>query len=207
MHKGVILLVKAPNPEYAKRKVQEFMDGYYNDVWDWYVVGGRWSGTLSEEMLDEEKRNIFWEQFRELRLGWTNLENPVTDQRNRAHNLFKSIFPEWNEEEVPIPVYRDSYNSEGEVDDVMVLGNCLPVVESWLEAWYNKREQCLNCLIEEAVTTHEISDMALFRMKDYINLGWPHFNFSCNVYNITDYAMSIPEDPTGWYAVMVDMHN
>ncbi len=50
MHKGVILLIKASDKNEAKDKVQEFMVQYGDgDIWDWYVIGGRWSGTLNSK--------------------------------------------------------------------------------------------------------------------------------------------------------------
>ena len=50
MHKGVILLIKASQRDEAKDKVQEFMVHYGDgDIWDWYVIGGRWSGTLNSK--------------------------------------------------------------------------------------------------------------------------------------------------------------
>ncbi len=48
MHKGVILLTQAVTKEEAKDNVEHFLEPYGNgDVWDWYVIGGRWSGVLN----------------------------------------------------------------------------------------------------------------------------------------------------------------
>ena len=48
MHKGVILLTKASDRDEAVSQVESFLENYGDgDVWDWYVIGGRWSGTLN----------------------------------------------------------------------------------------------------------------------------------------------------------------
>lgn len=49
MHKGIILLVKCRDKESAFHKVELFMPRYGNGkVWDWWRIGGRWSGTLNK---------------------------------------------------------------------------------------------------------------------------------------------------------------
>ena len=48
MHKGVILLVKAKDSKQARFRADRFMNEYRDIEWDWYVIGGRWSGTLIE---------------------------------------------------------------------------------------------------------------------------------------------------------------
>lgn len=58
MHKGVILLTKAKNREEAKAKAEEFLEPYGDgDVWDWYVIGGRWSGTLDNYSPEDDPIN------------------------------------------------------------------------------------------------------------------------------------------------------
>jgi len=48
MHKGIILLVKATTRKEAKHKAVAFLQPYGNgDVWDWYQIGGRWTGELT----------------------------------------------------------------------------------------------------------------------------------------------------------------
>ncbi len=47
MHKGVILLTKASNQAEALQQVHNFMEGYQDDVWDWYAIGGRWNNNLA----------------------------------------------------------------------------------------------------------------------------------------------------------------
>jgi len=48
MHKGIILLLKVEDKEEIIYRIKEFMKEYEGNVWDWYVIGGRWSGTLNK---------------------------------------------------------------------------------------------------------------------------------------------------------------
>ena len=50
MHKGVICLTKATDKEDAISNVESFLESYGDGkVWDWYEIGGRWSGTLGDD--------------------------------------------------------------------------------------------------------------------------------------------------------------
>lgn len=49
MHKGIICLTRAANSDDAIENVETFLEDYGNgNVWDWYVIGGRWSGVLNQ---------------------------------------------------------------------------------------------------------------------------------------------------------------
>ena len=49
MHKGVICLTKATDKKEATSNVNNFLESYGDGkVWDWYEIGGRWSGTLGD---------------------------------------------------------------------------------------------------------------------------------------------------------------
>ena len=41
MHKAVILLIETGNRAAAIQKAKDFMEPFYEKVWDWYVIGGR----------------------------------------------------------------------------------------------------------------------------------------------------------------------
>ncbi len=60
MHKGVILLMKAGDRKEAEAKAEEFLNSGYGDgrVWDWYVIGGRWTGLLTGYEPEKDPRNI-----------------------------------------------------------------------------------------------------------------------------------------------------
>lgn len=66
MHKGVILLVKASNRQEATDKAETFLNKHEGKVWDWYQIGGRWSGTLlaKDPQDDPENKGKWPTEFR-----------------------------------------------------------------------------------------------------------------------------------------------
>ena len=93
--------------------------GRFNSpVADWFVIGGRWSGALTQAILDKEKLKKFFKEFQEKKLGWINRDNPEEKQREKSHKLFRKYFPDFKGE---IPLYRDSYNHIGYDDDAVLV--------------------------------------------------------------------------------------
>ena len=60
MHFRKILITKADTIEDARYNVSSFMEDYYEKVYDYYSIGGRWSGVLigKDCAEDEDKDNI-----------------------------------------------------------------------------------------------------------------------------------------------------
>ena len=56
MHKAVILIMQAESRKDAKTTTDKFMDDFKNDVWDWWVIGGRWSRTLNSHKVEFDKQ-------------------------------------------------------------------------------------------------------------------------------------------------------
>lgn len=48
MHKGIIFLTKAEDSQEAKSNVENFLEDYHNQLYDWYEIGGRWSDVLKD---------------------------------------------------------------------------------------------------------------------------------------------------------------
>lgn len=61
MHYVSFLAVEADNQEQALSAAHTFMEGYENQAYDWYVVGGRWSGACGGDDLvcAGESRSVF----------------------------------------------------------------------------------------------------------------------------------------------------
>lgn len=97
-------------------------DGEYNfspSFADWFVIGGRWSGELTEAHLDQEKLKAFHQEFDNKKLGWiNNSDKKEASQKSKTKKLFKKYFPEFTGE---IPIYRDTYISLGNPDDAMIV--------------------------------------------------------------------------------------
>lgn len=54
MHKGIICLTRATNSDDAIGNVETFLEDYGNgNVFDWYTIGGRWSGALNQKSCIE----------------------------------------------------------------------------------------------------------------------------------------------------------
>ncbi len=89
---------------------------------DWFVIGGRWSGQLTELRLDQDKWKAFRAEYEDQRLGWISRKNPEEKQKARAQKLFRQFFPEFKGEP---PVSRDPYEVFGFEDDAQVLDEVL----------------------------------------------------------------------------------
>lgn len=89
---------------------------------DWFVIGGRWSGQLTELRLDQNRWNAFQTECENQKLGWPSRGDPEGEKRAKAHNLFLSFFPEFDGEP---PIWRDQYRPLGYEDDAQVLDKTL----------------------------------------------------------------------------------
>lgn len=61
MHYVSFLAVEADTPEGAIGAVEEFLEGYRESAYDWYAIGGRWSGAAGGDDLvcAGERRSVF----------------------------------------------------------------------------------------------------------------------------------------------------
>jgi len=95
---------------------------FSSPIADWFVVGGRWSGVLTQLLLDQDKLKEYWEEFEKQQLGWTNLtDKKEEDQQRKSQELFMEYFPNFKGE---IPVWRDStikYLHHGSEDDAQIV--------------------------------------------------------------------------------------
>lgn len=89
-----------------------------NGICDWFVIGGRWSGDLTNVQLSQAKLKALGKEF-EKKHGWyINSENSEEDRRRQYATLFKKYFPSFKGE---IPAWRDTYKHEGFDDDAQIL--------------------------------------------------------------------------------------
>ena len=83
--------------------------------WDWFVIGGRWSGEKLLAKLDKDRLKAFWVEFKKRGYGWPSAEHSDEERRRDSQALFMEFFPDFKGE---IPVWRDQYKREGGEGDV-----------------------------------------------------------------------------------------
>ncbi|MCG3204311.1 MAG: hypothetical protein KCHDKBKB_01026 [Elusimicrobia bacterium] len=148
MHNSAYLLIplrSAVSSEAARRYAKTYLEqnnfARPSGRWDQnpidsYVIGGRWSGLLTQVHLDRVKLKKFWKQFEKKGLGWVSRTVPAKVQRQKAEALFYRYFPDFDTEKIPCPVYRDSYVREGFHDDAMIVDEIIweKIIEPGLES-------------------------------------------------------------------------
>jgi hypothetical protein len=205
MHKGVILLVKASNTDEAKDKIQEFMTQYGDgDVWDWYVIGGRWSGTLNsktKEFFDKAEEH-FKLTYPDNKHNFISTKM-VEEQTEALKNLWTEIGGEGLN-----PYARNSYNDFGYEDDVVPLSECIDVVIEWKKDLNEEAEIAWDKMLE--AKKQEGHDMTPYYARKYADFKNDAFSFDTDVFDTETYSNNPTEaieNADQYFAVMVDMHN
>lgn len=207
MHKGVILLTKAEDREEAISKVHEFLSEHGDGkVWDWYVIGGRWSGTLNSKTKEffEKVDVIFKEHYKDSKFVSTSM---VSEQ---ADNI-KAIWSEMGGEGEN-PYTRSSYESMGYPDDCLPLSECIEVIERWTVDLKEKADEHWTEMLEakEKEKGQKYGTMSAYYARLYADSMYDSFSFESNVYDIDNYTNSPKkaiEKTDEYFAVVVDMHN
>lgn len=211
MHKRIVLLIQASNNEEAEDKAKDFLEPYGNgQVWDWYVIGGRWSGVLSEAKFDRDKLKDLNKRFGDEHGWYTSAGKSEQVQQIAYAKMFEECFPDWRSK-VPAPLnWRDEYREGGYSDDIMKLSECIEVVREF-------KQDPITAGVEEETHAKKQYGAKEGENPDYGMYGYcltkagklyqQEFCFDCNVFNIEQYDYSTPEDTEGWWAVMIDIHN
>ena len=177
MHKGAILLFKSSYEEDVRERVDEFMGHYQGSVWDWYSIGGRWSGTLSKYDPGTDPENFETCQS----CGGVGC--------SRCENGRRLKWPtEW----------------KGHPGDIFPLKDCIDVVKEWAEAIDDPDELVQK---SEEYKLDSYDSMRAYYLHRASDILYQTFSFEANVFNTESYDFSIPDDVDGWVAVIVDMHN
>lgn len=88
---------------------------------DWFSIGGRWSGCLTEALLNQLLWKSCLEKLRENadKIGLNMFYSRLTKaKRTKGEEIFKSFFPKFKG---LMPVYRDEYEGNGYEDDAMIV--------------------------------------------------------------------------------------
>jgi hypothetical protein len=211
MHKGVICLTKATDKDDAISNVESFLEQYGNgDVWDWYVIGGRWSGLLNP------KHNLFQEKAeKHFKAAYPEKEHPFLTQ-NMVEEQSAALDTIWAEigGTGKHPYQRDSYANGGADDDSVPMSTCLEIINEWktdMRAEAEKHfEKMLEAREKEKGNDSKFNTMSAYYAGLYKDCLYDNFSFESNVYDIDEGTNNIEtalENPDKYYAVVVDMHN
>lgn len=207
MHKGVILLVKATDKDEAIEKVNDFMEPYGNgDVWDWFQIGGRWNNTLApKELVDQFNIKVDNHILKKEEHGFISSKQ-VEEKKKELQDAWEELGLKGSNP------YCDHYKlpTDGNEYDAVPLSDCIVTVKEWLQDLDKMADGYFEKLVEEREKEKggKKGTMSAYYAGLYKDVTYQNFSFESNVYDIdTDAAESIPEDVTGYYAVMVDMHN
>jgi hypothetical protein len=205
MHKGVILLIKASQIDEAKDKIQEFLVQYGDgDVWDWYVIGGRWSGTLNSKSKEFFKKA---EEHFKITYPDANHNFISTKMVEEQHQALGDIWSVIGGKGLN-PYVRNNYNDFGYDDDVVPLLECKEVVTEWCKDLDIEAEIAWNKMLE--AKTIEGYDMSSYYARKYADFKNDVFSFESNVFDTENYTNNPAQafqNAEEYFAVMVDMHN
>lgn len=211
MHKGVILLVQADDRDGAIGEAEQFLEQYGNgDVWDWYVVGGRWSGTLNTKT-----KEFFQKAEAHFKAAYPDNKNPFLSQNmvNEQADALQKIWTDLGETSKN-PYSRDQYADRTGDDDAVSLTECISVVNDWAKDTDAEAEEVFQKMLEarekEKESDSKFDTMSAYYAGIYRDLKYDNFSFDSNVYdtvNQTNSPKLALEKPEEWWAVMVDMHN
>lgn len=198
------MLVKANDKEEAKNKAESFMEEYQDDVWDWYVIGGRWSGTLNKN----------YETFFQLVQEKWPLEKGAF---GRSYDWIKKHLDEFQSiweglgESSKNPYARDTFISHNYGhdfdDDVMKASECEVIIKSWFKDIKAEAEENWKKAEESRENENVSFSMSGYYASKYNKCVNDYFSFDSNVYDIENATNYIPENLSEYFAVMVDMHN
>jgi len=171
----------------------------YPTLWDWYVLGGRWSGQFTQDNLQLKylkQLNKFHDEYNGRRLGWTSLENSRDKQTARTLKLFYECIPNYDKEyNYPPPVGRDAYKQDGYTDD------CVPAIYAWPTLFCCGGYDINIIDWFESITKGEKPEKMCQRDEYYEGVSG-----NDHIYNMESNSNLIPDNLNGWYAVMFDYH-
>jgi len=209
MHKGNILLVKSNDKESALEKVNEFLEPYGNGKeWDWFAIGGRWHNSLApKEKKDSWNKKA--ESILPKREGGMIYSSDVETFAAELQEAWESEGLNGNN-----PHYSNyKLPEDGDYYDVIPLHDCIDTVKGWVKDIAKEKNKLWDKMVEarnEEVEKNMANNhgMTGYFAGEYYDLDYGKFCFESNVYNITrEEAETIPENITGYFAIMVDLHN
>lgn len=101
-------------------------DDGYPSFWDWWVIGGRYSGVKLEASLDQEKLKAFQDELNNMNITVSGLqcgkqEIKPSDQIPKVDALWKQYFPDCGFDKCPLFGHsNDQYSNDSSIPgDIM----------------------------------------------------------------------------------------
>lgn len=208
MHKGIILLVKGRTKDSMMNKVHKFMKKYEGDVWDWYRIGGRWTGTLAPK----DKLAEFDKKMKEL-IGYKDGDHGISSTKLKENkNTLQKMWQDLGLEGSPVECYDGGYAFSlpdgGGPYDFVPLYTCYDTVLEWSDM-KQRIAGCKESIKEYKEKMPDKYDMVEWYKEKIRSMRNQEFCFDTNVYNLIEKNYSVPKktDLKGWFAVMIDIHN
>ena len=89
---------------------------------DWFVIGGRWSGELTANQLDQEKLTALNKEFHDKYGFWISKDITEEMRQKQYREITQKYFPDYQ----GIPwAFRDTYKEEGYEDDAQIVNKLL----------------------------------------------------------------------------------
>lgn len=141
MHYSLKLIMPTAQVESNRQSLEPVMKKL--KCWDWYVIGGRWSGTLN-------RRFPWWNEWETQRAAIKEAHG-VTDWympdygdnipvRRSQMPCLEALRPVWSKYSgLPQPVERDPYMREGYRDDIAPVD---ALMKAWLMGEYPSATHC-----------------------------------------------------------------
>lgn len=107
----------------ALRGLEEDKDGFY----DWYVIGGRWSGEHSVWQIQKEcgadTLKKIHDEFEKEFGWWTNKDNDEHKRAKQYEEVFRRHISKAQWDKEPLPGWRDTYKQDGFDDDIIAVAD------------------------------------------------------------------------------------
>lgn len=197
MHKGIILLVKANHKIGAKQRAEEFLENFKGDVWDWYQIGGRWTGVLDNYNPDKDPKNI---EICWLCQGTGKRNDAIGEQAREKNPNFTCNGCDGKGERVKWPTQFAEHDN-----NILSLKDCLKIVKKWQQdpIKAGKKE------LEKADKWKKEKNWSMYGyiLKCAGKIFQQEFSFEANVFNTEQYDFSLPKDIKNYFGVIIDIHN
>lgn len=200
MHTRVIVLLKADDKKSALSKVKTFLELYYEDVYDWYVIGGRWNNLLAPKR----------KEFDEFASKLCNPTNGSFINQNDVDKNQKELQAEWER----LGMKGDNswcnhydLSEDGNEYDVLPLFECVEYVKSQCQNKEVQEQEAWNSMVA-ARENNPKDTMSAYYAGIYRNIKYSDFSLETSVYDVeTQESELVPDDIAGYFAIVVDMHN